>query len=71
MSRETRARLRRNFAKTASPSSIFLGRAYAIYAANERTVTLRRLEYPIARTAEDMKMAGLPDVLAARLFHGM
>jgi len=45
--------------------------AYAIYDTNERTVTLRRVEYPIARTAGDMKMAGLPDVLAARLFHGM
>jgi diadenosine tetraphosphatase ApaH/serine/threonine PP2A family protein phosphatase len=45
--------------------------AYAIFDAEKRTVTLRRVEYPVEKTALDIRNAGLPDVLAARLFHGM
>ncbi len=45
--------------------------AYAIYETEQRVVTLRRVAYPIDKTAEDIKAARLPDILAARLFHGM
>lgn len=44
--------------------------AYAIFDSELRTVTFRRVEYPVAKTAEDIRRAGLPDVLALRLFHG-
>jgi predicted phosphodiesterase len=44
--------------------------AYALYEAEERLVRLRRVEYPIARTAEKIKSAGLPDTLGLRLFQG-
>jgi hypothetical protein len=44
--------------------------AYALYEAEERLVLLRRVEYPIARTAEKIKSAGLPDTLGLRLFQG-
>ncbi len=44
--------------------------AYALYDTQQRLVTLRRVEYPIAQTAADIKNAGLPDVLGMRLFHG-
>ena len=44
--------------------------AYALYDSDARTVTLRRVEYPIAQTAESIRQAGLPDVLGLRLFSG-
>jgi len=31
----------------------------------------RRIEYPIERTQADMRSAGLPEPLAARLEHGL
>ena len=45
--------------------------AYAIFDSDEKTVTLRRVEYPVQKTAEEIVKAGLPDVLAFRLFQGM
>ncbi len=45
--------------------------AYAIFDADQRTVSLRRVEYAVSKTADDIAEAGLPDVLAVRLFHGM
>jgi predicted phosphodiesterase len=44
--------------------------AYALYEADARLVRLRRVDYPIARTAEKIKSAGLPDTLGLRLFQG-
>lgn len=44
--------------------------AYAIFDTEQRTIAFRRVEYPIEKTAGDIARAGLPDVLAARLFHG-
>jgi predicted phosphodiesterase len=41
--------------------------AYGIYDSGARTVTLRRVDYPIRKTAEDILAAGLPPLLAARL----
>ncbi len=45
--------------------------AYAIFDSEKRTVSLRRVEYPIEKTAEEIREAGLPDVLAFRLFQGL
>jgi predicted phosphodiesterase len=45
--------------------------AYAIFDSEQNTVLLRRVEYPIQKTAEEIIGAGLPDVLALRLFEGM
>lgn len=44
--------------------------AYALFDSVQRTVTLRRVSYPIESTALDIQKAGLPDVLALRLFQG-
>ena len=44
--------------------------AYAIYDSEKKLVTLRRTEYPIWKTATEIKEAGLPEVLGVRLFHG-
>jgi predicted phosphodiesterase len=44
--------------------------AYAIYDSDRNLVTLRRAEYPVAKTAREMQQAGLPEVLGIRLFHG-
>lgn len=44
--------------------------AYALFDSEQRLVTLRRVVYPIRKTAQDLLNAGLPDVLAARLFQG-
>jgi diadenosine tetraphosphatase ApaH/serine/threonine PP2A family protein phosphatase len=45
--------------------------AYAIFDSEQRTVTLHRVAYPVDNTAADIRKAGLPDILALRLFHGM
>jgi len=45
--------------------------AYGIYDSEQKTVTLRRVAYPVQKTAEDIKEAGLPDILASRLIMGM
>ncbi len=45
--------------------------AYATYDSEEKIVSLRRVAYPIEKTADEIKAAGLPDVLAFRLFQGM
>ena len=44
--------------------------AYALYDSTNRTVTLRRVYYPVQLTAQAIKEARLPDVLALRLFGG-
>ncbi len=44
--------------------------AYAIYDSERKLVTLRRVEYPVAKTALEIQEAGLPEVLGIRLFHG-
>ena len=44
---------------------------YAVYDSVQKTVSLRRIDYPIQKTAEEIINAGLPDVLAQRLFHGL
>jgi diadenosine tetraphosphatase ApaH/serine/threonine PP2A family protein phosphatase len=45
--------------------------AYAIYDTEQKIVRLRRVSYPIQQTADDIRKAGLPSVLAIRLFRGM
>jgi predicted phosphodiesterase len=45
--------------------------AYAIFDSEANTVALRRVEYPVQKTAEEIMNAGLPEVLAFRLFEGM
>jgi predicted phosphodiesterase len=45
--------------------------AYALYDSEQRTVTLRRVEYPAQKTMEEIRAAGLPDVLGQRLFCGL
>jgi predicted phosphodiesterase len=44
--------------------------AYALYDADAKLLTLRRVEYNIREAAEEILKAGLPDVLAFRLFEG-
>lgn len=44
---------------------------YAIYDSEQRTVEFRRVVYPVEKTAETIRAAGLPDALAARLFKGI
>jgi predicted phosphodiesterase len=45
--------------------------AYATFHSEERLVTLHRVPYPIRKTAEDIRKAGLPEILALRLFQGL
>ncbi len=45
--------------------------AYVIYNPEDRTVTYRRVEYPVEETGREIREAGLPDVLAYRLFRGL
>jgi diadenosine tetraphosphatase ApaH/serine/threonine PP2A family protein phosphatase len=45
--------------------------AYAIWDRDERTVTIRRVEYDRRRAAEKIIAAGLPRLLADRLAHGV
>jgi predicted phosphodiesterase len=44
--------------------------AYAIFDSDQKSVTMFRVAYPIERTAAEIKQAGLPDILALRLFKG-
>ncbi len=44
---------------------------YAIFDSEQNTVALRRVAYPVQKTAEEVLAAGLPDALAFRLFEGM
>lgn len=44
--------------------------AYALYDSNERLVTLRRVAYPAQKTADEIREAGLPDMLGLRLLAG-
>jgi predicted phosphodiesterase len=43
---------------------------YAIYNTEEKTVTWRRVRYPVFRTSNDLEDAGLPELLGERLFRG-
>ncbi|MBV9761624.1 MAG: metallophosphoesterase family protein [Acidobacteriaceae bacterium] len=45
--------------------------AYAIFDSDQKLVSLRRVDYPIQKTAEDIRKAGLPGVLSFRLFQGL
>ena len=45
--------------------------AYALYDSDQRRVSLRRVEYDIEREAARIREAGLPDMLAERLFLGV
>jgi predicted phosphodiesterase len=44
--------------------------AYALYDADRKLAILRRVEYPVEKTALEIQQAGLPEVLGIRLFHG-
>jgi diadenosine tetraphosphatase ApaH/serine/threonine PP2A family protein phosphatase len=44
--------------------------AYLVLDLAARTATFRRVPYDIARTQAEMRDAGLPELLAARLEHG-
>ena len=45
--------------------------AYAIFDMERGVVDFRRVEYDIESAANRIRMAGLPEVLAARLFDGV
>ncbi len=45
--------------------------AYAIYEADSKVVTLRRVAYPLMKTIADIRAAGLPDILGMRLLQGL
>ncbi len=45
--------------------------SYALFDSEQNLVTLRRVDYPIKATADEIREAGLPDVLAFRLFQGL
>jgi diadenosine tetraphosphatase ApaH/serine/threonine PP2A family protein phosphatase len=45
--------------------------AYALYSPEDRLVEFRRVEYDIRTAARKIRTAGLPEVLAARLFEGV
>ncbi|HEY3937447.1 MAG TPA: metallophosphoesterase family protein [Bryobacteraceae bacterium] len=45
--------------------------AYATFDSDQKLVTLRRVAYPVQKTASEIKKAGLPDVLGLRLFEGV
>jgi predicted phosphodiesterase len=45
--------------------------AYVLFDADARTVEYRRVAYPVDRAAGKINGAGLPDMLAARLFEGI
>jgi diadenosine tetraphosphatase ApaH/serine/threonine PP2A family protein phosphatase len=45
--------------------------AYAVYDSDEMRVWIRRTEYDIEREAQRIRAAGLPTVLADRLFLGV
>ena len=45
--------------------------AYAVLDTSRGTVTARRVTYDVAATQRQMALANLPDVLVARLAHGM
>lgn len=45
--------------------------AYALYWPEDRLVEYRRVEYDISAAAQKIRVAGLPDSLAERLFHGI
>lgn len=44
--------------------------AYALYDSEQRLVTFRRVAYPAQKTADEIREAGLPDVLGLRLLAG-
>jgi diadenosine tetraphosphatase ApaH/serine/threonine PP2A family protein phosphatase len=44
--------------------------AYAIFDSDQKLVVMCRVAYPVQQTADEIKQAGLPDILALRLFHG-
>lgn len=44
--------------------------AYALYNSEERVVRLRRVQYPVMQTVEEIHQAGLPQKLAVRLLLG-
>lgn len=45
--------------------------AYGFYDSEQKTVELRRVEYPVQKAAQEIRQANLPDVLAFRLFQGL
>jgi diadenosine tetraphosphatase ApaH/serine/threonine PP2A family protein phosphatase len=45
--------------------------AYAIIDTDRGTLTARRVEYEVASTQRQMALANLPEILIARLAHGM
>ena len=44
--------------------------AWALYDSDAKSVEIRRLEYDIDAAAEKIRAAGLPEILAQRLYHG-
>jgi predicted phosphodiesterase len=44
--------------------------AYVLYDSEQRLVTFRRVAYPAQKTADEIREAGLPDVLGLRLLAG-
>lgn len=44
--------------------------SYAVYDSEQQTCWIRRLDYDIDAAAAKIREAGLPEILAARLYHG-
>ncbi len=60
-----------NAGSVGQPRDGDLRAAYALYETDQRLVTLRRVLYPAAKTAEDIRAAGLPEILGLRLQQGL
>lgn len=45
--------------------------AYVIFSAEDQLVEYRRVEYDVDRAADKIRAAGLPEILASRLYEGM
>lgn len=67
---ETRGRVLLNPGSVGQPRDGDPRAAYLVLDLDAKTATFRRVEYDIERTQDEMRAAGLPETLAARLTRG-
>jgi len=67
---ETRGRVLLNPGSVGQPRDGDPRAAYLVLDLERRTALFRRVEYDVERTQTEMRAAGLPEALAARLTHG-
>jgi diadenosine tetraphosphatase ApaH/serine/threonine PP2A family protein phosphatase len=67
---ETRGRVLLNPGSVGQPRDGDPRAAYLVLDLGEKTATFHRVDYDIERTQGEMRAAGLPEALAARLTHG-